>query len=438
MTAPPSRAHRAPRSAALVVLLFVVALAGRFNLSRLDPSIDLDARLVGCVVLAVATFFWRLHHARGWPPGGRQTGAALLAVLVVYQLITVFWAPPGARVAESLGNLVALLVVVGCAAVIVRPDPGHAATVLLWCCLAAAALYAVGALLSGASVQGRYAAFGGGPNVFVRVQCLGVIAAVTVALARRRYALLLPIPLFLLAAVLSGSRGGLVALIGAVVAFAVCFFHRLRLWKLVTMVAAGGAAAATVWVLIPGNDIDTVQSRYSWSALQANDYSIRPRLLAEALEIFGQHPVLGGGLDSFYAEAGRYISLGVGYAHNLVVSYAAEGGAVALALFAAALLAFWRDGRPWGTHPPEALGCLVGAVYIGMASMFSGDYYDTRFMWIFLIVAATHPPARADQPGSDRPGSNRPSSDRPGSDQLGDAASNTAQRVVAATRRNPG
>ena len=378
-----------PVSVTLLAALFVVALAGRFSLDRVGlPTYGVpDLRVPGCVLLVLGTLGW---YAKRWVSGPRPSGpppmVLFFSALIGVQLMSALWSPPGARLGKAAWDLVALLLLVLVATALSAGDPARAARVLLVLMLGAAVLYTVGALLAGPGDQGRYSAFGGGPNVFVRVVCLGIIAAVTLARFRRGWLLLLPLPLLAAGAVLSGSRGGLLSLVAAGVAFVVLFPRRVRVAYLIIVVAILALSAWTVSIL-PGNAPQTMAgNRYSVGGVQQGGFSSRPMLISRAWSLFQDHPLSGGGLDSYHA------TFGFVYPHNYLLALAAESGVVAVALFLAAAVRFWCDGRPWSAAPREQVGCAVAAIYVAVASNFSGDYFDTRFFWILAVVALLRTP----------------------------------------------
>lgn len=377
-------------SVLLLTALFVVALAGRFSLDRVGlPTYGLaDLRVPGSILLGLGALFWyRKLSARGlrpsWPPM-----VLVFTALIAVQLTSALWSPPGARLGKAAWDLAALLILVLAATVLSAGDPARAARVLLVLMVAAAIVYAVGALLSGPQDQGRYSAFGGGPNVFVRVMCMGMIAAITLGAARRLW--LLPLPLLVAGAMLSGSRGGLLSLVAAAVAYVVLFRRRVRVTYLIAVVAIVALAAWAVWMLptdAPATGGATmVANRYSMSGVQESGFSYRPLLLSYAWHLFVDHPLAGAGLDSYHAVFNQV------YPHNYLVGLAAESGIVAVGLALTAGLCFWRDGRPWAGASREQVGCAMAAVYIAVASNFSGDYYDSRFFWLLAVVALLRTP----------------------------------------------
>lgn len=216
------------------------------------------------------------------------------------------------------------------------------------------------------------------------MEALGIIASVGLFAISRKWWLLLPLPMLATAGVLSGSRGGLVALVGAATAFFVLFARR-RIVVLLGTVVVGGAVSWGVWSLVGARFAEVAETRYSTTGIQNGDFSARPELLAHAWEMFKRNPIAGVGMDSFHVE------VGIGYPHNYFAGLAAETGLLALLLAALTIAAWWREGRRWSAAPGEQIACAVGAIYILLASMFSGDYFDTRFCWILAVVAVLRP-----------------------------------------------
>jgi len=163
-----------------------------------------------------------VHRSEGW----------LVAVLLffLFQVASGLWAPPGARLGEKTLDIVLMAALTVAIYLYTLGDPAAVARTTFLLFFVAGIVFAAGALLAGPGVQGRYSAFGGGPNVFVRIQIIGIISAVALYLFHRTVLPLLAIPLFLLAAVLSGSRAGLLA--GVAVGGAALWRvrRRLRVW----------------------------------------------------------------------------------------------------------------------------------------------------------------------------------------------------------------
>lgn len=376
-------------SVLLVLALHVFALMGRFTLDRMgfgEEYADVDLRLLVAPLLVVAVLAWwlrpgtpRLVHA--WPP------PALWALaLFGYLAATAFWAPYGARVEDRLVDLGALALLVVLTVVVSAPDPARARRIMLALLLVTAVVYAVpGLFLGETNVQGRSAAFGGGPNVYIRVIVLGILAAVALAVVYRRRLFLVPIPLLGVAAVLAGSRGGIIAL-GATAAVFVVLCRRRIPGRVLLGAVAGVLALALAAVLVADPATTTMlQERFVNDLFVEDQFSGRPELFDQTLQIFLAHPGWGGGLDSFFTSFGFTEDLG--YPHNMVLEIAATGGLLGLALLVGFVLA---TARTWtdGGGPPDRVALLMCAVFVLVASMSSGDLYDTRYLWIFVALAA--------------------------------------------------
>ncbi|MEV0902116.1 O-antigen ligase family protein [Actinoplanes sp. NPDC049802] len=369
------------------LLLILVAIGGRYTLDRAG-LVDLawvDLRVIGLLV-ALAVLILNGAHVRGAPPG--REGWLIAALLFfLFQIASALWAPPAARVGPQVLDLVLLGVLLVASHQYTIGDPETVIRFTFQLFFVAAVVYALAAIfISGPGEQGRYSAFGGGPNVFARIEVLGVISAIALFMLTGRKLPLLFIPLFLLATVLSGSRGTLVA--GAVVGFAALLKLRHRL-------SAAGVAAAGVVSLVavgliaalaPPEFTDLFQERFVEQTVQEQYLSGRTDIWMAAVRLFADHPIGGAGLDGFYGLIG--VNQAVEYPHNYVLAVAAEGGLAGLGLLTVSVLLWTRVVRGGG-HRPQLTGLAVAsAVFVALSGLFSGDYYDSRLAWIFAAMAA--------------------------------------------------
>jgi O-antigen ligase len=370
------------------LVLILVAIGGRFTLDRAG-FVDLawvDLRVIGLVVALVVLAVDLVRRPRG-ATGPRREGWLVATLLFfLFQIASGLWAPAASRVGPQTLDLCLLAVMtlafylytVGDPAVVVRT------TFLLF--FLAAVIFALAALfINGPGEQGRYSAFGGGPNVFVRIEILGVISAVALFLLTRRVLPLLVIP-FLLAAVLSGSRAGLLA--GAAVGAAALWKLRRRLHP-APVVAAGAvlvAATAAVWAFAPPEFTDLFQERFVEQTVEQRYLSDRTDIWAAAWRLALEHPVAGAGLDGFYGLIG--VNQGVEYPHNYVLGVAAEGGLLGIGLLGTAIFLWARTVRRGGVRPQMTGLGVAAAVFVALSSLFSGDYYDARLAWLFAAMAA--------------------------------------------------
>jgi O-antigen ligase len=395
---------RAPRVfVAPGLVLILVAIGGRFTLDRAGFT-DLawvDLRVIG---LAVALVVLAVDVARRpRPPGGRRREGWLVAATLffLFQIASGLWAPAAARVGPQTLDLVLMTALIIAFYLYAAGDPATVVRLAFRLFYAAALVFALAALfVNGPGEQGRYSAFGGGPNVFVRIEILGVISAVALALFHRRLLPLLAVPLFLLAAVLSGSRAGLLAGLVVGAAALLKIRHRLRGGPVVAAGAFLAAAAMVVWVLAPPAFTDLFQERFVEQTVQQRYLSDRTDIWAAAWRLAVEHPVAGTGLDGFYGLIG--VNSMVEYPHNYVLGVAAEGGVLGIGLLVTAVL-LWTGTVRGGGHRPQMTGLAVAAaVFVALSSLFSGDYYDARLAWLFAALAAAAAVVPAGQPATDR------------------------------------
>jgi O-antigen ligase len=371
------------------LVLITVAIGGRYTLDRagLRDLAWVDLRVIG-LAAAVAVLAIDLarrpraqlaHRAEGW--------LVLATLFFLYQVASGLWAPASARAGEKALDVVLMAVLAVAFYLYALGAPGTVTRLTFLLFFITAVVFALGALLlAGPGVQGRYAAFGGGPNVFVRIELLGVISAVALYRFTGRIITLLAVPLFLFAALLSGSRAGLLA--GAVVGAAALVrgWRRLTFAPTVLVAAALAAVAGVVLALAPPAVTGLFQERFVEQTVEQRYVSGRTDIWAEAARLAVEHPALGAGLDGFYGLVGRVQE--VEYPHNYVLGVAAEGGLVGLALLSASVVLWVRTIRSGGGHPTETGFAVAAAAYVALSSLFSGDYYDARLAWLFAAMAA--------------------------------------------------
>jgi hypothetical protein len=376
----------------LVVVIFVATLAGHFTLSRAGftiPVLD-DVRVLLFPAL-LALFVLEVNHAGVHPLHSAPARRSLQPILVLfgYQILSAAWVPPNAEVGDVLGDLLSMIVLVLVYATLAEWDRDRVVRLTMGCLYVAGWLYFLYAASGQGRVQGgRWTAFGGGPNVFVRVEALGLFAAAYFYFRSARVVWLIGAPAFLLGAVASGSRGGLIALgLTTAVAFPslVRFGRRHGAIKPLAVIPLIGGV---FWLMEGDAIMSLIRLRFIAATLDQGYTSDRDVLYTKGLWLFLERPIVGVGVHGFYAVT----NLGPGekYVHNLPLAVAVEGGAVGLLLL---LLAFWASRHEYAAIPRagrllEARVSACCALFILVASFFSGDYYDTRLLWIFLLLAA--------------------------------------------------
>jgi O-antigen ligase len=371
------------------LLLVLVALGGRYTLDRagLRDLQWVDLRLVG-VAVGITVLAVDLARRPRRRVDHRPEGWLVVAMLFfLYQIASGLWAPASARVGQ---NALDIFLMGALTVAVYLYTVGDPTAVIRWTFLffyAAAVVFALGALLvTGPGDQGRYAAFGGGPNVFVRIEILGVISAVAVYRVYRRKVVFAAVPLFLFAAVLSGSRAGLLA--GAAVGTVALLrsSRRPRLGPTLLVGAVTAVAGAVVWTKAPRNVTGLIEQRFVQQTVQQGYVSGRTTIWSDTLHLALAHPVVGAGLDGFYGLIGR--ARNVEYPHQYLLAVAAEGGLVGLGLLVTSAALWAGTVRRGRGHPAETALAVAAASFVAISSLFSGDYYDARLAWLFAAMAA--------------------------------------------------
>jgi O-antigen ligase len=394
------------RPGLVVIIGFVVMLAGRFTLDRLGFDLPLLLNDVRVPLFAVLMMSFALELSQsGHRPAGTGT-RSLLAILLLlgYQILSATWAPKNAIIGPTLIDLAAVGLLVFLYVMLAEWDRDQVVKLTLGCFQAAAWLYFVVAAAGfGRQSNGRWAVPGGGPNVFVRIMVIGAFTSVYFYFrGRRRIFWLLGLPAFLTGALASGSRGGLVAMFVTLLLGLPSALQRLgnRGGSLRKPIMATVALGGVTW-LIAGDAIGAfVQKRFVTETFQQGYTSGRSELFKYALHLFLERPFFGTGVNGFSAVAnlGYYER----YVHNLPLAVAAEGGVVGLFL----LINTWVQLRhefakvPREERSLEARAAGYCGVFVGGASLFSGEYYDARLMWVLLVLAAVRPAPR--DPGPSR------------------------------------
>jgi O-antigen ligase len=384
----------------VVVLAFVVTLAGRFTLDRLGFDLPLLLNDVRVPLFAILLMSFALELSQsGHRPAGTGTGALMAILLLIgYQIVSATWTPSNAVLGPVMIDLTCVAILVFIYVMLAEWDRDRVVQLTLGCFQVTAWLYfLVAAAGFGRGANGRWAVPGGGPNVFVRMMVIGAFTSVYFYFRGRRRAIwLLGLPAFLTGALASGSRGGLVALIITLVLALPSALQRLgkRGGSLTKPILATVALAGVTWS-VAGRAIGSfVQQRFVTETFQQGYTSGRSELFKYALHLFLQRPFLGTGVNGFsvVSSLGEYDK----YVHNLPLAVASEGGIVGLFLLINAFVQLRHQfGRvPRAERSLEARAAGYCGVFVGGASLFSGDYYDARLMWILLVLAAVRPAGR--------------------------------------------
>lgn len=372
-----------PARLALVVL-FVGLVAGRFGLGGLVPGFpSLDVRVLATVAAGLSLVPLAGRPPVRYAPAARGLATALVA-LFAWLALSAVWAPWGAELAPPLLDLSFLAAFVVMTAIVTT----HLAVAdLRWLwgvVVVIAAVYLAAAVGAGPGVQGRYSAFGGGPNVFVRVMGLGAVGVLYAYLRSRSLWLLLGLPPFVVGALLSGSRGGMLAGLVIAVVGVVPVMRRIGPNRTGQVLVTLGLACVPVGVLFGPRLGPLIEKRLVEQTVEQGYSSGRDVVSAIGLEIFAQHPVAGvglGGVSLLLRE-----TVGLSHTHNLVIETASTGGAVALVLLLVVLSRIVVGLRRLDRLEPGVLCTALAALLVFVSALFSGDLYDSRLIWFFALL----------------------------------------------------
>lgn len=267
----------------------------------------------------------------------------------------------------------------------------------------ASAVYATYALIAGDNSSGRLKAGGMyDPNDMASLMAIALVLGLGLiahsASLLSRLAVIYSIVVLGLAAVATGSRGGLVGLIAGVIVFMLGLKGTKRLAVLLGSIPI----AVVVWSAAP----EGAKVRLSSLMSLENDYnqtsdSGRRAIWERGLVHFAENPLVGVGPGNFSVaeglhfeargKAGKWLT-----AHNTYIQVLAEQGLVGAGVFFTLLIisarsAFnlWREKVQLKHHPhrPEYMAAM--AVYLTTAVFLSQAYFPALFALLGLVALAS-------------------------------------------------
>jgi O-antigen ligase len=233
-----------------------------------------------------------------------------------------------------------------------------------------------------ASSLQRFAAGGNDPNDLAMTLALGIPMAWYLSMNYHRPLLRwicrAYFPIGLLAIALSGSRGGLVASLVAlmIVPLSMTNLSPGKLAAGISMLAVSGFLAATY---VP----ETIVERLATTGQTVEDRSLggRFRLWVVGFEAFLQRPLLGYGISSFKPVAARRLGTTSQVAHNSYLSVLVELGLLGLVLFCWILFSVFMVILP--LPPPDRRFGLVLLVTL-LVVLLPLTWEDRKPVWIIL------------------------------------------------------
>ncbi len=234
-------------------------------------------------------------------------------------------------------------------------------------------------------------------NPIAAGRVLAICAAMCAAVILSGYGKLavwgLPLVLFFLAALFTGSRGPMLSFMGATFLIGMLLSRRAR-----RRTVYGSLLLVVVVILVFVFSPEGLTSRYRLfleggelaetrqGLIVLNTFFHRIFLWEKALTLWTTdlwHLFIGVGTAGYI---GAFTWRDVEYPHNLVLELLTEYGLIGLTVFSVHVLliarhVFQRAGR-W--LQPEVLMWLAGSLTIFLATFVSGDLNDNRLLWFFL------------------------------------------------------
>jgi O-antigen ligase len=268
------------------------------------------------------------------------------------------------------------------------------------CTVAAAAAwkaYLEGQALGDPMYEGsaRYAADGFNVNDMGATLAIGIPMAAYLALSGRHrmsYLALGYLPLAISAIALSGSRGGSLTGIVAVLGVLIWFGTRGRSQFSLALVILA-VSLVTAWNLIPWEfwaRILTLREQASGDGTAGG----RTQIWRAGLEVLARHPIVGVGAGGFPYSVNPLLGFSAA-SHNTMLSVATELGVIGLVLYAGAFASVAR-GVLACSGDQAAFGLTLLASWLVGASSLTWELRKTT--WLVLLVCATLREMRGQSP----------------------------------------
>lgn len=344
---------------------------------------------------------------RGLPSllSGRPSLLALLALFLTWVGVSLLWAQESGPVVTEMTRFLPLFALfpVVYAALSKRENAATLAMIVIGGALMSATAGLMYPLPADAPGAGRLTGAGVAHNALAPVLVSGAVLAVAFAGMKSRpilfrFAAVAAGCFCIIGLVLTGSRGGFIALIVALTA-GVIFAGRARRARVLSIVVV--AALLTI-VSVVAFAPPSVRDRLT----ATGDGSGRRDIWRVGVEMVKANPVLGVGAGNFQTRAPEYVleaglirrnDLIVGRprgTHNIYLRVLSQLGIVGLLLFvgiiASALAANVAAARSFARQKDEQMELIARAVFVGLCGMlaagFFGSWVFSKPLWLLLAM----------------------------------------------------
>ena len=395
----------APALAALAMVL--ILFAGRWTLGRLGDNSMMDAFADNPYVYVRAQMFveirlWALIflgavsliYFAPWPRLPRNNTLVLMRLIFLfaaYMAASALWSvEPEISLIKVYELALALLIYYLFLVWQTRCDMRRLCFPMAYGIVGSLAAVGVLTVLLSGIQNNRLSVLGGGGNIFGRLMAFLAVCSLALMLNRKEKAPWAVVGGLAMAMVLaSGSRGALLSmLVGGAVYLGV---NLKRLKRIAVALAAVAIVLVLAVVFTPVGQaaIAVYEARVLQATLAEGYTSGRDQLAQESLDMWNKSPIFGVGLASFsYLSEGSFV-----YSHNLFLEALSEGGVLGLTLL---LVIFgWFLRILWlRWNRVDSLALSLFALFL-VGSQFSGDFYDSRTVFLFMLVVAAPVEAEA-------------------------------------------
>lgn len=397
------------------MLVGLTIVGGSFSLSRLDPQLaslglwDHFAMvaavgwvLVWLLVLVPRTVTGSIDLMATAPP--LRVQLALFFLLHLYVILSATWAVRTDMTLVRVVQLLMMMIVTGTGIMLLPLDVERAVDTYLRFFAVLGVVAVLGTipfyLTSPALQRGIQEQFtlgdSGGANTLARNFGIALVATLSLSRSGGRLWWAL-VPVLLGAVFLTGSRSGSLATVVGVTVFIATSGSGHRGPALLTIAAAAVAAPFVLGQLGLAEAASlTWQQRFLEHTFRDWNVADRDVLFDYAIRLWKLAPLFGVGLTGYASHLALDTSLNEPYSHNLFLDFLSEGGLAGVGLAAACLLSFVGSKR--SAASARSAACLGMAFVNGTSAMFSGSYFDARFLWFALFLFAA---LRYHKPGSE-------------------------------------
>lgn len=372
---------------AIGVAVGLAFISGRFSLSRVG-LVDIELRIFFLAGLLIFSGSYFINRARSINTKLFDVTSLWLAFVFFGVLLTsALWAETLDFSTPRIRDLIFLGTLMTLSAVLIASAPAVSRGILASFVIVGLLYASIAVVSSFGSSRGSIGI--GGPNVATRVMFLGTVAAM-VLLRAHRSVLVVVILAQVLGIIAIGSRGGLIAAIVSGVLF--CAFVgapamkarfldgavKLNNLSWLSIFSAPLVLYAFYIYLFPLVN-HVFEARVKKLVFERFHWAGRDEIYRASVNYITESPIYGYGLGGHSA-----LNIKSAHPHNLFLEVLLDSGIIGLipllillALCAVRLFRFNIDGRIM----------LIACIYMLMVQSLSGEYYDFRYFFLFLMLS---------------------------------------------------